>query len=104
MMLLRASLLALLVLPVAVPASAEPVATGGVIELAQASDSIGRKGTRNYRPGELSTTTPAESAEKSNGELSANEKLTQCMETWDAGTHITKSHWREICQRQLNDR
>jgi hypothetical protein len=26
------------------------------------------------------------------------------MNTWDTGTHITKSKWREICQRQLKDR
>ncbi len=26
------------------------------------------------------------------------------MAIWDAATHITKSKWREICRRQVNER
>jgi hypothetical protein len=27
--------------------------------------------------------------------------MKSCMDTWDKGTHITKTRWREICQRTL---
>jgi hypothetical protein len=27
--------------------------------------------------------------------------MKSCIDTWDKGTHITKSRWREICQRTL---
>jgi hypothetical protein len=61
-----------------------------------------RKGTRNYRPdGTAPTATDAGSQAST---VSKNEKLDQCMDTWDKGTHITKSKWREICLRQLDAR
>ena len=61
-----------------------------------------RKGTRNYRPD--GTAPPAADAGSQASTVSKDEKLDQCMDTWDKGTHITKSKWREICLRQLDAR
>ncbi len=60
-----------------------------------------RKGTRLYTPDGAVPTAPDTSQEQTQDSDAA---LEQCMNTWDAGTHITKSKWREICKRQLNDR
>ena len=60
----------------------------------------GRKGARDYKAGEadaLTVPSGTETAPKRNS-------LEECMAIWDAGTHITKSKWREICQRQINER
>jgi hypothetical protein len=59
-----------------------------------------RKGTRNYR----SDGTTATDTTTTTTAASRSEKLSQCMDTWDKGTHITKSKWREICLRQLDAR
>jgi hypothetical protein len=65
-------------------------------------EQVQRKGTRNYRPdGAEAAGTDAGSPTTT---ISRDEKLTQCMATWDEGTHITKSKWREICLRQLDAR
>lgn len=67
-----------------------------------------RKGTRNYRlddagtPGGGSTTT-SPSADKPEAAAESG-TLESCMATWDKGTHISKSRWREICLRNANDR
>lgn len=74
-----------------------PLAAGAAL-----ADPDARKGTRNYRPdgaAPTATDTPAQSSGQSR-----DEKLQQCMETWDKGTHITKPKWKEICIRQLDDR
>ncbi|CAN1722997.1 exported protein of unknown function [Hyphomicrobium sp. 1Nfss2.1] len=63
------------------------------------TDPGSRKGTRNYKAGAEAVIPETESKGLSN-----KEKIAQCMDTWDTGTHITKSKWREICQRQLNER
>jgi hypothetical protein len=67
-----------------------------------------RKGTRAYTPDGTETAVPAVPAVPAvTPEVAApaaNDALAQCMDTWDAGTHITKSKWREICIRQLKDR
>jgi hypothetical protein len=74
-----------------------------------------RKGTRNFRaddadaPGAPSTsTTPASPDKPADAAAAANpddtHSLENCMATWDKGTHISKSRWREICQRNANDR
>jgi hypothetical protein len=62
-----------------------------------------RKGTRLYTP-DGTGTAPVAPADTATQAQSAEEALEQCMNTWDTGTHITKSKWREICQRQLKDR
>ena len=36
-------------------------------------------------------------------EPTAEERLEECMASWDDKTHITKSSWRQICQRQIKD-
>ena len=81
---------------IAAPLGADGPDANPMIEQAQ------RKGTRNYRPDgttatDTTTTTTTTAASRS-------EKLSQCMDTWDKGTHITKSKWREICLRQLDAR
>jgi hypothetical protein len=64
-----------------------------------------RKGTRAYRPDGAETAVPALPALPPQTKAPAgSDALDQCMGTWDAGTHITKSKWREICVRQLKDR
>jgi hypothetical protein len=92
-------MIALLAAPLGGGAFAAPLGADGpdastLVEPAQ------RKGTRNYRADgttatDTTTTTTA---------ASRDEKLSQCMDTWDKGTHITKSKWREICLRQLDAR
>ena len=66
----------------------------------------GRKGTRLYRPDDtedfdalVETQNKATAEHQPTGE----ERLDQCMASWDAQTHITKSGWRLICQRQIKD-
>ena len=56
----------------------------------------GRKGTRLYRPDDASTE-PQETADPKQ----AKEKLDQCMASWDKGTHISQSNWRQICAREI---
>jgi hypothetical protein len=84
------------------PALAAPI----VLDVRDAStlpEPAARKGTRNYRPdGSEPAATDAAGTQASTA--SKSEKLDQCMDTWDEGTHITKSKWREICIRQLDAR
>ena len=43
-------------------------------------------------------------AEKSQAEAPSKEKkLTMCVETWDAQTHMTKREWRTACARSVRD-
>lgn len=102
---MRTMLLALLcTLPLGAASFAAPVIAEATVDSAQLAEPAARKGTRNYRAGEdEAATAPSTTTMKNDGQ-SEKEKLTQCMETWDTGTHITKSKWREICIRQLNDR
>jgi hypothetical protein len=60
----------------------------------------GRKGTRNYVPGESGALTVPSDTEAA----PERDSLEECMAIWDAGTHITKRKWREICKRQLKER
>ena len=66
----------------------------------------GRKGTRVYTPDESADykelVEGQEKAAATHDETS-QEKLEQCMASWDSGTHITKPNWRKICERQLSD-
>ena len=64
----------------------------------------GRKGTRLYRPDD-SEGYDSEAEEKATAthEPTTEERIDQCMASWDAETHITKSGWRLICQRQIKD-
>ena len=59
----------------------------------------GRKGTRSYRPNSGGDTTVPDVTDYA--APTPAEKLQHCIEIWDAGTHISKSKWREICKRQL---
>ena len=63
---------------------------------------VARKGTRNYSPGDSLTSddnTPAKP-----DAIAEAKALEDCLRAWDAGTHITQSHWKEICKRQVNER
>jgi hypothetical protein len=94
---------------VAVPAPHREAAASAVRSGMPALHLVARKGTRNYRPDDAgapgsssATTTPPPSDKP---EAAADTRtLEGCMATWDAGTHITKSRWREICQRNINAR
>lgn len=91
---------------VAVPA---PRPEAAVLRAMPAVQLAARKGTRNFRtddadtPGAPSTTTTPPPPDKPADAAEAN-TLDACMATWDKGTHISKSRWREICQRNANDR
>jgi hypothetical protein len=61
-----------------------------------------RKGTRNYMPDAAELPLATEPAKPD--EVSEAKALEDCVAIWDAGTHITKSKWREICQRQIKER
>jgi hypothetical protein len=61
-----------------------------------------RKGTRAHTPDGTETAVPAVTPQTK--APASSDALDQCMGTWDAGTHISKSKWREICIRQLKDR
>jgi hypothetical protein len=62
---------------------------------------VARKGTRAYTAGDTTATPPVQAPLTSPS--TKDDALAQCISTWDAGTHITKSKWREICVRQLKE-
>ena len=105
---LRIALIALCALPLGAAANA---GTWAAMTMSDATpndtgvtqDIAARKGTRNFRSdgGSATTTTPSTTDINPSAGTSPAEKIRQCMETWDTGTHISKSKWREICQRQL---
>jgi hypothetical protein len=95
----------------ALPAAALPAPHGGAMPVAHSGVTAlhlaARKGTRNYRPGDAGTATPTTTTTPSPAEPADavdTRTLEGCMATWDKGTHITKSRWREICKRNANDR
>lgn len=65
-------------------------------------EQIARKGTRAYKPDGATPALPADASQAKSPP--GDDALAQCIATWDAGTHISPSNWREICKRQLNDR
>jgi len=71
-------------------------------DMAPIVEPVARKGTRAYRPDGAAPAVPADAAQGT--AQSGDDALAQCIATWDAGTHITPSKWREICKRQLKDR
>jgi hypothetical protein len=71
-------------------------------DVAPVVEPVARKGTRAYRPDGATPAVPADAAQANS--TSGDDALAQCIATWDAGTHISPSKWREICKRQLNDR
>lgn len=52
--------------------------------------------------------TPAKTTRLQKKELSYAEEhkleMKRCMDAWDAGTSMTKTKWREICKRTLDER
>jgi hypothetical protein len=36
-------------------------------------------------------------------ELSKERRLSLCVESWDAATHMSKQEWRIACQRSIKD-
>jgi hypothetical protein len=36
-------------------------------------------------------------------EVSKERKLSLCVESWDAATHMSKQEWRIACQRSIKD-
>jgi hypothetical protein len=82
------------------PAAAAPLPEAAVSE--PFVQGVARKGTRNYDPGDSDALTVPSTA--TDDEAVDRDPLKECMETWDAATHITKSKWREICERQIRER
>ena len=82
------------------PAAAAPLAEASVSE--PVVHRVARRGTRNYVPGDSDALTVPSTA-TDDGAVD-RDPLKECMETWDAATHITKSKWREICERQIRER
>jgi hypothetical protein len=33
--------------------------------------------------------------------MTKQQRLSQCLESWDAGTHMTKREWRRTCERPV---
>ena len=91
----------LLAAPLSAGAFAAPLGADGP-DATPLVEPVQRKGTRNYRPDGAAPPTVDTGTQAST--TSRSEKLDQCMDTWDKGTHITKSKWREICLRQLDAR
>jgi hypothetical protein len=98
-------------LPLALAAGAPAFALEGSEGLAAGVKGLvvnaeGRKGTRVYTPGSSADYgAPADVQEKAAAtpDATSQDKLDQCMASWDTGTHITKPNWRKICERQLTD-
>lgn len=66
---------------------------------------VARKGTRNYVPGEDVLSVPSTVTTGTTDDTSGvRDPLEECLEIWDPATHITKSKWREICERQIRER
>jgi hypothetical protein len=65
----------------------------------------GRKGTRNYEPDDIGAITLAKHDPNSSAVTpeAQQQKLEECIASWDIQTHITKGDWRKICIRQLDD-
>lgn len=59
----------------------------------------GRKGTRTYKPDAV-TGTPSETSASTPGDKS----LDECLQLWDAATHMSKAEWRAACVRVLRNR
>lgn len=70
-------------------------------EAGEVVEPVARKGTRAYTPDGTAPVVPADTSQVKSP--SGDEALAQCIATWDAGTHISPSKWREICKRQLQD-
>jgi hypothetical protein len=97
-------------LPLAFAARDSALALEGSKVFANGANSLvveteGRKGTRVYTPDDSEGYDPLAEEEKATAthEPTTEERIDQCMASWDAETHITKSGWRLICQRQIKD-
>jgi hypothetical protein len=71
--------------------------TASVAGQALAQEATARRGTRNYVPPEPVSSEALEKA-------TAPHTLEGCMASWDPKTHISKSAWRKICQRDIRAR
>lgn len=70
-------------------------------DVASVVEPVERKGTRAYKPDGVTPAVPADAAQAKSP--AGDDALDQCIATWDAGTHISPSKWREICKRQLKE-
>ncbi len=83
------------------PAAAEPVLAKAVSE--PIVQRVARRGTRNYYADDGEALTVPATPTTDTAAVS-HDALKECMDVWDAATHITKSKWREICARQIRER
>lgn len=84
------------------PSKALPLARPGVTPDLTLVAEGGRKGTRNYVPPDGTALPDPDETTAKSAEARAK-KIADCVAIWDRGTHISKSKWREICQRQVDD-
>jgi hypothetical protein len=55
------------------------------------------------RAGMAAVAAAAKAAEKPEAGATKQKKLSMCLETWDAQTHMTKREWRVACARSVRD-
>ena len=55
------------------------------------------------RAGMAAVATADKAAEKPEEGATKQKKLSMCLETWDAQTHMTKREWRVACARSVRD-
>jgi hypothetical protein len=58
----------------------------------------GRKGTRLYRPDDDAVPMTEENEAT---EETPKQRIEACVASWDAQTHIPKTDWRKICEREI---
>ena len=77
--------------------SSAPGVRGSPVAPAPPQISAGTRNTQSPTTGNPAdlTAPPAEARQ---------ETLADCMSFWDAGTHMSKTEWRETCKRTLNGR
>jgi hypothetical protein len=62
---------------------------------------VARKGTRNYQTDDTALQAPGAASQADDAEPAGRVK--ECIDMWDAGTHMSVEQWRETCKRLLHD-
>jgi hypothetical protein len=61
-----------------------------------------RKGTHNYEPDDVGALAKDDASSSAETPEVRQQRLEECMASWDTKTHITKDDWRKICVRELS--
>jgi hypothetical protein len=62
---------------------------------------VARKGTRNYESDDTALQSP-DAASQADDAAPAG-RFKECIDMWDAGTHMSAEQWRDTCKRLLHD-